>query len=444
MLSGSCACVRALDKLLCSGDRKRAVSVSPLAACCLVLRRGRPSSSGAMAPTEIEIEKRQLKKEQSLHHERMAKLLAASAAQKRNAERAAAALKASFEVSLAMKMAARKKQMQVASPHLSGGRITFGAEAERMVMQRAVVSAPPPSKVGPVARPQQQQQQQQQGQQQQRPQQQHPQQQQQHPQQQQQHPVTLSGSSSLVSKLSDVVERSRRMEAERRKAAREAARQRSEAQVELAMQKSERLAAVAHSKNLKLVAKWETEEGITAAQPRQQAEAHERLASPEAPVAISHPSESRRRPRSAATMRDSGPSGFGSGVLAALMRNDIVVTSRRLGGEKLAEEISRALPPVLPMPKEALSDMKTSLKLVLHALTHNIHLEASEGELEAAKVAFGSWHKSAWLDPRDAKVKPKPASGWTVVSERASEHQTHSQTHTHRRQRHTNYAYAYA
>ena len=94
-----------------------------------------------------------------------------------------------------------------------------------------------------------------------------------------------------------------------------------------------------------------------------------------------------------------------------------VVTSRRLGGDKLAEDLSRALPPVLAMPKEALSDMKTSLAMVLHALTHNIHLEAGEGELEAAKIAFGSWHKTTWLDPRDAKLKPKPASGWTVVSE---------------------------
>ena len=150
----------------------------------------------------------------------------------------------------------------------------------------------------------------------------------------------------------------------------------------------------AHARNLALVVAWEAEESAPSPAPLQ--------CTP--PVLAA-------RPQSASCAHNSP---FGRGAMASLLANDLVSLTRRLGGNVLATRVLTRPPPVLPIPSETLAEMRTSLKLVRHALTHNLHLEAAEGELEAAKAAFHSWHATSWLDPRDSRVKPKPASCWTV------------------------------
>ena len=152
----------------------------------------------------------------------------------------------------------------------------------------------------------------------------------------------------------------------------------------------------AHARNLALVVAWEAEESAPSPAPLQ--------CTP--PVLAA-------RPQSASCAHNSP---FGRGAMASLLANDLVSLTRRLGGNVLATRVLTQPPPVLPIPFETLAEMRTSLKLVRHALTHNLHLEAAEGELEAAKAAFHSWHATSWLDPRDSRVKLKPASCWTVVA----------------------------
>jgi hypothetical protein len=41
------------------------------------------------------------------------------------------------------------------------------------------------------------------------------------------------------------------------------------------------------------------------------------------------------------------------------------------------------MPPVLPVPPEIMDKMRASLKLVLNALTHKLHLEASSHRARA-------------------------------------------------------------
>ena len=48
---------------------------------------------------------------------------------------------------------------------------------------------------------------------------------------------------------------------------------------------------------------------------------------------------------------------------------------------------------------------------VMHALNHL--LEEHSVEMDAARNAFGSWHKTSWLDPRSNTIKPKSIKGWT-------------------------------
>ena len=40
-------------------------------------------------------------------------------------------------------------------------------------------------------------------------------------------------------------------------------------------------------------------------------------------------------------------------------------------------------------------------------------LEEHSVEMDAARNAFGSWHKTSWLDPRSNTIKPKSIKGWT-------------------------------
>ena len=99
---------------------------------------------------------------------------------------------------------------------------------------------------------------------------------------------------------------------------------------------------------------------------------------------------------------------LGNGVMGSLLANDLITLTRRLGGVALGAAVAATLPPVLPVPKVTLAEMHSSLTLVLRALTHKLHLEASDAEIAAAHSAFRSWHKTSWLDPRDAKVKLRP------------------------------------
>ena len=100
--------------------------------------------------------------------------------------------------------------------------------------------------------------------------------------------------------------------------------------------------------------------------------------------------------------------------MASLLLDDLVSLTKRLGGKELGDFVQSSPPPVLPVPTASLEEMRHSLNLVLHALTHKLHLEGSEEERLAAKAAFASWHATNWLDPRDNRLKPKPASCWTI------------------------------
>ena len=139
----------------------------------------------------------------------------------------------------------------------------------------------------------------------------------------------------------------------------------------------------------------------------------------------------RRRPATAGAVRAAAARGASSDPLstpppparparpatpyAALLRRDLDTLSRRLGGKRaLLDGVVEALPPAEPLPHATAAEMKASLRLVLHALSHNLHLEASPGELDAAKAAFKSWHAKGWLDPRTSKWTPKTPFGWSV------------------------------
>lgn len=229
-----------------------------------------------------------------------------------------------------------------------------------------------------------------------------------------------------------------RQEAQRRQAA---LRQRTEKRAAEQRQQEERRHRAARERNLELVAAWEAAE---AAETSVQASAQTSPPSSPCDVPESRPRPKVRPQTAGARSSSSGSDGsvcgsssssgssssggsssgagssccsggqFGRGALASLLANDLLSLTRRLGGAQMATRLLTRPPPVLPLPAETLSEMRSSLKLVLHALTHNLHLEAAEGELEAARVAFHSWHATSWLDPRDSRLKPKPSSCWTV------------------------------
>ena len=190
--------------------------------------------------------------------------------------------------------------------------------------------------------------------------------------------------------------------------------------------------SIALRNNLVLIAKWECEEGMEAgtcdvgamgataatatlaassssSPPHRPAPSYLRPRSAARPAASDAPTPSAAaRPRSASALDDRGTMG-------ALLRADLITLSRRLGGRKqLLADAVKSLPPAHALPPRCAADMRRSLSVVVHALTHKLHLEASEGELEAARVAFTSWHAQKWVDPRSGTVKSKPPFGWTI------------------------------
>ena len=76
----------------------------------------------------------------------------------------------------------------------------------------------------------------------------------------------------------------------------------------------------------------------------------------------------------------------------------------------LLAEALQDLPPRIPVPQPTIAAMRASLSPVLHALNHDLD---DKLELEAARNAFGSWHKTSWLDSRTNTLKSKPLKGWT-------------------------------
>jgi hypothetical protein len=75
----------------------------------------------------------------------------------------------------------------------------------------------------------------------------------------------------------------------------------------------------------------------------------------------------------------------GLGALASLMQADLASLSQRLGvSSDFAVSLAKGgMPPVLPVPPEIMDKMRASLKLVLNALTHKLHLEASSHRARA-------------------------------------------------------------
>ena len=75
----------------------------------------------------------------------------------------------------------------------------------------------------------------------------------------------------------------------------------------------------------------------------------------------------------------------GLGALASLMQADLASLSQRLGvSSDFAVSLAKGgMPPVLPVPPEIMDMMRASLKLVLNALTHKLHLEASSHRARA-------------------------------------------------------------
>jgi hypothetical protein len=169
--------------------------------------------------------------------------------------------------------------------------------------------------------------------------------------------------------------------------------------------------AVALEKNLALVARWEMEEVTCEVDGKDKDTADQPGSATNKQGA--KPDRGAARPHSAPQHR-SAPS-LGDGILGKLLHGDLVSISKRLGGRNaLLTEIVHSSPPLLPVPPRSLLVMQHSVSVVLHALRHNLHLEAAEGELEAAKVAFRSWKESSWFDPRTRKIKAKSRCEWTI------------------------------
>ncbi len=253
-----------------------------------------------------------------------------------------------------------------------------------------------------------------------------------------------STESSTVSKLRGLVDEARRIKATD-------SLQLAQAAYNVAARK-----ATAREKNARLVARWEVEiEAECAAEAREEeghdaaqwndgapargdgleavaaaAAAAEALADEADAATAALPSTvaARARPRSAVPASDRAasaarpttawaarPATGGMGALASLMQADLASLSHRLGvPAELAGSLADGPPPVLPVPPERLEVMRASLKLVMHALTHKLKLEASALELEAARAAFRSWASTSWLDPRTFETRTKPASCWTM------------------------------
>ena len=89
----------------------------------------------------------------------------------------------------------------------------------------------------------------------------------------------------------------------------------------------------------------------------------------------------------------------------------------------LAEARMQALPPSIAVPPISIKEMRNSLAPVLTALNpetyhgkegeERLSSKQAAAEIEAAKNAWASWHRTSWFDARTSEFKSKAIKGWT-------------------------------